>query len=110
MTSLQVSIPQAVSTVATESKSLDPVEVGPVSIPQAVSTVATTSKQVVRASTYHSSSFNTASGKHCCNDVYGERGESTVEVSIPQAVSTVATFKNFESDYKKELKFQYRKR
>ena len=60
-----VSIPQAVSTVATDSILLLRNKAGKVSIPQAVSTVAT----------YHdtgfkniiATSFNTASGKHCCN-------------------------------------------
>ena len=37
--------------------------------------------------------FNTASGKHCCNEAteFMEGGDN--EVSIPQAVSTVATQK-----------------
>ncbi len=36
--------------------------------------------------------FNTASGKHCCNELtHGSKNDTWV-VSIPQAVSTVATF------------------
>ena len=41
MVKLQVSIPQAVSTVATEDGDMEGGEEGGVSIPQAVSTVAT---------------------------------------------------------------------
>ena len=63
----RVSIPQAVSTVATGIK----VEVGDehlkdVSIPQAVSTVATT-KAFLLTNISSVTRFNTASGKHCCN-------------------------------------------
>ena len=37
-------------------------------------------------------SFNTASGKYCCNSLAtGAAGDSVCSVSIPQAVSTVAT-------------------
>ena len=60
-----VSIPQAVSTVATD---WHPAEYGKyftVSIPQAVSTVATESLRVVEVTPRFS--FNTASGKYCCN-------------------------------------------
>ena len=35
--------------------------------------------------------FNTASGKHCCNDEKGGLLREGEVVSIPQAVSTVAT-------------------
>ena len=35
--------------------------------------------------------FNTASGRHCCNDVFGVHMDDGVHVSIPQAVGTVAT-------------------
>ena len=37
-------------------------------------------------------SFNTASGKHCCNNLYTARSNKYTPVSIPQAVSTVATY------------------
>ena len=61
----EVSIPQAVSTVATKEAGFIYSENCFVSIPQAVSTVATRSKlpqpRVVLQS------FNTASGKYCCN-------------------------------------------
>ena len=105
-----------------------------VSIPQAVSTVAT--NEVWWRVRIHYPSFNTASGKHCCN-VYKPldanirlAGFNTASgkhccnlkkikqlgieydvVSIPQAVSTVATLQTIQ-----ELciniaeKFQYRKR
>ena len=61
-----VSIPQAVSTVATRSNQLllCDKELG-VSIPQAVSTVATFG--TVHFGLCAEYSFNTASGKHCCN-------------------------------------------
>ena len=40
--------------------------------------------------------FNTASGKHCCNeDSKTTFAIDRYEVSIPQAVSTVATKKKF---------------
>ena len=60
-----------------------------VSIPQAVSTVATMFSGWVKTAT---KCFNTASGKYCCNfgkntNIKDEDGK----VSIPQAVSTVAT-------------------
>ena len=61
-----------------------------VSIPQAVSTVATYELSLISE---YLKSFNTASGKYCCNDpkklIKDEKGFT--EVSIPQAVSTVAT-------------------
>ena len=61
-----------------------------VSIPQAVSTVATS--QICLRIILPTVRFNTASGKYCCNlsalrNVYINEGL----VSIPQAVSTVAT-------------------
>ena len=62
-----------------------------VSIPQAVSTVATNILNTTRPYTCR---FNTASGKHCCNFVDSNRNnDSILNVSIPQAVSTVATCK-----------------
>ena len=62
---------------------------GYVSIPQAVSTVATHGiKEAVLAT-----SFNTASGKYCCNcDSKKDVLYLPPCVSIPQAVSTVATW------------------
>ena len=65
LTIIMVSIPQAVSTVAT----LKVVEVTPrfkVSIPQAVSTVATAEKAAAKKA-LTKVGFNTASGKYCCN-------------------------------------------
>ena len=61
---MQVSIPQAVSTVATGSIETSCGRRANVSIPQAVSTVATVIK---KATDLMSVGFNTASGKHCCN-------------------------------------------
>ena len=65
----------------------------PVSIPQAVSTVATvTSPDVLSTGTL---GFNTASGKYCCNYIKKIGVEHyALLVSIPQAVSTVATAYN----------------
>ena len=41
--------------------------------------------------------FNTASGKHCCNEIISYMREKIeVEVSIPQAVSTVATLQTIQ--------------
>ena len=64
----------------------------PVSIPQAVSTVAT----FYFYSFYSDfdACFNTASGKYCCNFIFSSN-EIAIKrwVSIPQAVSTVATAK-----------------
>ena len=61
-----VSIPQAVSTVATKRNCTNFILVNPkVSIPQAVSTVAT--NPVRYATLLDSHRFNTASGKYCCN-------------------------------------------
>ena len=62
-----VSIPQAVSTVATLRKSyLGTMRSVRVSIPQAVSTVATSLIESLMEYVLYSG-FNTASGKHCCN-------------------------------------------
>ena len=88
-----VSIPQAVSTVATAYNHLDLYEIDLfVSIPQAVSTVAT---QVDTIFLLHLlTRFNTASGKYCCNSSLNFILLAIpVKVSIPQAVSTVATQK-----------------
>ena len=60
-----------------------------VSIPQAVSTVATGEWDDNLIPTLKS--FNTASGKHCCNAKAGPGTAFDPIVSIPQAVSTVAT-------------------
>ena len=62
-------IPQAVGTVATLSELEEEFE-SDVSIPQAVGTVAT---GVVFSTTSTLKRFNTASGRYCCNDVYGKR-------------------------------------
>ena len=59
-----------------------------VSIPQAVSTVATI---IMRYVYIIGGCFNTASGKHCCNKAVELKGRVALRVSIPQAVSTVAT-------------------
>ena len=59
-----------------------------VSIPQAVSTVATTPLTVEKRTV--KTRFNTASGKHCCNVAVKSLLKGGL-VSIPQAVSTVAT-------------------
>ena len=59
-----VSIPQAVSTVATIIGILNYGLKKDVSIPQAVSTVATI-KRIAKSKKL--SGFNTASGKYCCN-------------------------------------------
>ena len=63
-----------------------------VSIPQAVSTVATAIIMHL-AGAKCIMSFNTASGKYCCNllQFWGAIAQKDVSVSIPQAVSTVAT-------------------
>ena len=60
-----VSIPQAVSTVATGVILKMLMQLEKVSIPQAVSTVATCKMHYRLARIVDS--FNTASGKHCCN-------------------------------------------
>ena len=59
-----------------------------VSIPQAVSTVATYKDEVFE---YQQGGFNTASGKYCCNRSNKKSILDIINVSIPQAVSTVAT-------------------
>ena len=65
---MTVSIPQAVSTVATYVKyDGKEYEYSYVSIPQAVSTVATGEWDDNLIPTLKS--FNTASGKHCCNTI-----------------------------------------
>ena len=60
-----VSIPQAVSAVATKSSNLSGVFNPAVSIPQAVSAVATAVSSFEEIQ--KKDSFNTASGKCCCN-------------------------------------------
>ena len=64
-----------------------------VSIPQAVSTVAT--RKLCDKERSITSCFNTASGKHCCNYIRNILFYSFIIVSIPQAVSTVATYASF---------------
>ena len=81
---ITVSIPQAVSTVAT-GVFLCALLVNRVSIPQAVSTVATRLNKVILTKKYR-------------------------EVSIPQAVSTVATWMNKQTLTLWNYLFQYRKR
>ena len=61
-----VSIPQAVSTVATIDTFENEKGLDVVSIPQAVSTVATIILALYMNLDYFLS-FNTASGKYCCN-------------------------------------------
>ena len=58
-----------------------------------------------------SPSFNTASGKYCCN-VTNPMTKEDLEllVSIPQAVSTVATLLDVNKENINEYLFQYRKR
>ena len=69
---------------------MNSVNFGEVSIPQAVSTVATNVKNIKVKAAFES--FNTASGKHCCNGSEEEPvSYERQPVSIPQAVSTVAT-------------------
>ena len=84
-----VSIPQAVSAVATGNVFADYVGCRDVSIPQAVSAVAT----LLAVSSLLSllSCFNTASGKCCCNKRNALNAHKNAAVSIPQAVSAVAT-------------------
>ena len=64
--SVSVSIPQAVSTVATYKNAYMRSKSIRVSIPQAVSTVATKFNTAPPGAMIFTS-FNTASGKHCCN-------------------------------------------
>ena len=123
--SSRVSIPQAVSTVASSPLFSLPFGQGlemcgphrrfaPLlprtlrRIPQAVSTVATTHRILPP---YLLKSFNTASGKHCCNKVNsGWAIGYFKKVSIPQAVSTVATPKPEQAVSAPDHRFQYRKR
>ena len=79
-----------------------------VSIPQAVSTVATLN--LLKKMHYALESFNTASGKHCCNLDHPLFKNYFVRVSIPQAVSTVATGKLKTPRSINGVPFQYRKR
>ena len=59
-------------------------------IPQAVGTVAT--NRHLRGFIGCILSFNTASGRYCCNDPNKiEAMKTLLNVSIPQAVGTVAT-------------------
>ena len=59
----------------------------------------------------NSTSFNTASGKHCCNFLVTAFFSGTITVSIPQAVSTVATTdEEYDSIREEREEFQYRKR
>ena len=69
MGNLIVSIPQAVSTVATGELPVGKAaKLLTVSIPQAVSTVAT-EQEVLKVMAF-THGFNTASGKYCCNEYY----------------------------------------
>ena len=72
--------------------------VSKVSIPQAVSTVATIDRNI---GVVHKDNerFNTASGKHCCNlsSLIIIEQRIRERVSIPQAVSTVATLSKVAS-------------
>ena len=62
-----------------------------VSIPQAVSTVATVTLDDAWPNN-NRLGFNTASGKYCCNQLQYSPCLNQIQlVSIPQAVSTVAT-------------------
>ena len=88
--SFRVSIPQAVGTVATIKVVLIHLARScGVSIPQAVGTVATSCLLHRIRDTMHS--FNTASGRHCCNKYIQYVHIMLKIVSIPQAVGTVAT-------------------
>ncbi len=88
---IRVSIPQAVSAVATgKLHQLNNKLQSKVSIPQAVSAVATWEIMSIMILLL---SFNTASGKCCCNVILSTvlgTGSNEI-VSIPQAVSAVAT-------------------
>ena len=68
---LLVSIPQAVSTVATNDMPEELTSSEIVSIPQAVSTVATFESMIQHFE--ENNSFNTASGKHCCNNIINRK-------------------------------------
>ena len=103
-----VSIPQAVSTVATTVFRHATVKLDNVSIPQAVSTVATL---VLTIATVMAVGFNTASGKYCCNGRLSQLKRLRWQhVSIPQAVSTVATKYADPKKINASTAFQYRKR
>ena len=129
---IYVSIPQAVSTVATINNRFH-INFPPyVSIPQAVSTVATKNIELQHGSKndsfntasgkhccnsvtayirfYKPYGFNTASGKHCCNINYRQNSDTNLPVSIPQAVSTVATKESKFWGKVVIVQFQYRKR
>ena len=91
---LNVSIPQAVSAVATILNANKGGDVTFVSIPQAVSAVATKLLSELWVIVPKEYSFNTASGKCCCNHFISTIDVlNTWSVSIPQAVSAVATAK-----------------
>ena len=80
-----------------------------VSIPQAVSAVATNQNSM--AVKLSANGFNTASGKRCCNDADLDLLRRDIErVSIPQAVSAVATVIATNCNDSVFVKFQYRKR
>ena len=106
-----VSIPQAVSTVATLNKELGRRLFTSVSIPQAVSTVATEENKTLSDKELIEC-FNTASGKYCCNRICWKSKMPCLWVSIPQAVSTVATFlfNAWIKSSRSSAVFQYRKR
>ena len=125
---LQVSIPQAVSTVTSLPLFSPPFGQGlemcgphrrfaPLlprtlrRIPQAVGTVATVSFDLSKDCIAIVPSFNTASGRYCCNPFNLILAiQFPPQVSIPQAVGTVATH-NFFTFYNSEsFRFQYRKR
>ena len=108
---MKVSIPQAVSAVATLRRWKEVRLAIPVSIPQAVSAVATAKKPFYEYRIV-TPGFNTASGKCCCNfyirDIFMP---FIIIVSIPQAVSAVATagsrkpvFKRFQKVVLENLK------
>ena len=122
---LVVSIPQAVSTVAT-GRRWNVKQTLSVSIPQAVSTVATLEKDyfvVVASFSFNTASgkyccnegisyssvtrnlagFNTASGKYCCNFSLLVAIKLLKGVSIPQAVSTVATYDSGELFHEEDV-------
>ena len=74
-----------------------------VSIPQAVSTVATEGELISFRGRHDS--FNTASGKYCCNFKHWRTIHTiTSLVSIPQAVSTVATY-DYSGNNKRIFRF-----
>ena len=83
----QVSIPQAVGAVATLNHGWKCIR-HRVSIPQAVGAVAT--GKIIELLKTIILSFNTASGRCCCNNYLLISGDR-FHVSIPQAVGAVAT-------------------